>query len=243
VTDRVPVLEAAGLVAGYLPEVDVLRGVDAVLGETEIVAVLGPNGAGKSTLLKAMCGVLRPKQGKVTLRGVDITGWKPYDIARCGLSYVPQLNNVFPGMTVEENLQMGTVGRKGVNYGSRAGAVLELFPLLARRLRQHAGTMSGGERQMLAIAMALIPGPDVLILDEPSAGLAPAVVDLVFDRIGAVNKSGVAILMVEQNTRRALEFADRAYILDLGRNRLDGPGRALLADPQVGDLYLGKLKG
>ena len=234
-----PVLHAEGLTAGYVPEVDILSGVDAEVREGEIVTIVGPNGAGKSTLLKCVFGLLPPRTGRVLLRGEDITGERPHVITRRGMSYVPQLDNVFPTLTVEENLEMGAIAGRDVSRAERMDAMYELFPRLAERRRQPAGTMSGGERQMVAMARALMPGPDVLLLDEPSAGLAPAFVDAIFDQVLEVNRVGVTVLMVEQNARRALAMSHRGYVLDLGSNRFEGPGRELLEDPKVAELYLG----
>jgi ABC-type branched-subunit amino acid transport system ATPase component len=228
-----------GLVAGYLPEVNVLNGVDLFVADGEIVTIVGPNGAGKSTLIKAVIGHLRPRAGHVLLRGRDIVGDRPHSIIRRGASYVPQLGNVFATLSVEENLEMGAVGRRGLDVRSRIDVMYALFPLLAERRRQKAGSMSGGERQMVAMARALIPEPTILLLDEPSAGLAPRFVDAIFTKIVEINRTGVTILMVEQNARRALAMSHRGYVLDLGRNRFEGPGRDLLNDPKVGELYLG----
>jgi ABC-type branched-subunit amino acid transport system ATPase component len=237
--ERPAVLQATGLVAGYVPEVDILAGVDAVVHEGEIVTIVGPNGAGKSTLLKCMFGLLPPRSGRVVLRDEDITGRRPHVITRRGMSYVPQLDNVFPNLTVEENLEMGAIAGRDGDMRERMDAMYELFPRLAERRRQAAGTMSGGERQMVAMARALMPGPEVLLLDEPSAGLAPAFVDAIFEKVLDVNRVGVTVLMVEQNARRALAMSHRGYVLDLGRNRFEGPGRELLEDPKVAELYLG----
>jgi neutral amino acid transport system ATP-binding protein len=228
------VLETRGLVAGYVPEVDILRGVDVGVGRDEIVAVVGPNGAGKSTLIRALIGLLRPRSGNVILRGEDVTGLRPHLLVRKGVGYVAQRDNVFPSLTVEENLELGTD-----RPDERIPAMWELFPRLRERRRQQAGTLSGGERQMLALARALVGEPDLLLLDEPSAGLAPQLVDLIFDKIVEIRASGVPVLMVEQNARRALALATRGYVLDLGRNRFEGRGDALLHDPKVVELYLG----
>jgi neutral amino acid transport system ATP-binding protein len=232
-------LAAEGLVAGYLPEVDILNGVDLAIDAGEIVTVLGPNGAGKSTLAKTIFGLLRPRRGSVTLRGAPITGLKPSQITRKGVGYVPQLANVFPSMTVQENLELGLTPRGTGDARQRFAAMYALFPRLAERRRQVTGTMSGGERQMVAMARALMPEPDVLLLDEPSAGLAPIFVDAMFEQIARVNAVGVTILMVEQNARRALEMSHRGYVLELGRNRYQGAAQALLDDPRVAELYLG----
>ena len=234
-----PVLRAEGLVAGYVPEVDILSGVNAEVREGEIVTIVGPNGAGKSTLIKCVFGLLPPRAGRVLLRDEDITGERPHVITRRGMSYVPQLDNVFPTLTVEENLEMGAIAARGTDRGERMAAMYDLFPRLAERRRQPAGTMSGGERQMVAMARALMPNPTVLLLDEPSAGLAPAFVDAIFDQVLEVNRVGVTVLMVEQNARRALAMSHRGYVLDLGSNRFEGPGRELLEDPKVAELYLG----
>ncbi len=186
-----------------------------------------------------MFGLLRPRAGRVVLRGDDVAGTKTHAIARAGVSYVPQLDNVFPSLTVEENLAIGALARSGVGADERAETLYATFPRLAERRRQVVGTMSGGERQMVAMARALMPDPQILLLDEPSAGLAPAFVDVVFEQVVEINRAGVTVLMVEQNARRALAMSARGYVLDLGRNRFEGPGRALLEDPRVAELYLG----
>jgi neutral amino acid transport system ATP-binding protein len=232
-----PLLAAEGLVAGYVPEVDILDDVSLAVEEGEIVTVVGPNGAGKSTLIRTIFGLLRPRAGRVTLKGEDLTGLQPHAIARRGMSYVPQLDNVFPSLSVAENLEMGSLERSRTR--ERVAAMYELFPRLGERRGQAAGTMSGGERQMLAMARALMPDPLLLLLDEPSAGLAPAFVEATFAQVREINAAGVTVVMVEQNARRALAMSDRGYVLDLGRNRFQGAGRDLLDDPQVAELYLG----
>jgi neutral amino acid transport system ATP-binding protein len=231
------VLAVEDLVAGYVPEVDILTGVDLTVRDGEIVTVIGPNGAGKSTLIKSIFGLLPPREGRVVMRGEDLTGLRPHLITRRGMSYVPQLDNVFQSLTVEENLQMGALERRTAR--ERMNAMYELFPRLGERRRQVAGTMSGGERQMLAMARALMPGPQILLLDEPSAGLAPAFVEAIFDKIAEINRHGVTLVMVEQNARRALGMSTRGYVLDLGQNRFEGKGEELLHDPKVAELYLG----
>jgi neutral amino acid transport system ATP-binding protein len=233
-----PVLETRGLVAGYVPDVDILHGVDVRLLPGEIVTIVGPNGAGKSTLIRAAVGLLRPRTGRVLFRGADITGERPHRIVRRGVGYVGQRDNVFPTMSVEENLELGTRSSRAAT-AERLPEIFELFPRLAERRRQAAGTLSGGERQMLAMARALTARPELLLLDEPSAGLSPQFIDAIFDKIAEVNAAGIPILMVEQNARRALAMSDRGYVLDLGRNRFEGRGRELLHDPKVVDLYLG----
>ena len=209
------------------------------MGRGEIVTIVGPNGAGKSTLIKAVIGLLRPWAGRILLRGEDLTGRKPHAIVAQGVGYVAQRQNVFPTMTVAENLELGGLALREGTVASSQAETLELFPRLQERRRQLAGTLSGGERQMLAMARALMARPDVLLLDEPSAGLAPMAVDAIFERIASINAAGVAILMVEQNARRALAMSHRGYVLDTGRNRFEGPGLELLANPEVVDLYLG----
>jgi branched-chain amino acid transport system ATP-binding protein len=231
------VLHAEDLVAGYVPEVDILNGVSLEVKEGEVVTVIGPNGAGKSTLIKTIFGLLRPRRGRVRLRDKEITGRKPHDITRSRMSYVPQLDNVFPSLSVTENLEMGSLDSSRTQQ--QIERMSELFPRLGERTEQVVGTMSGGERQMVAMARALMPDPQVLLLDEPSAGLAPAFVDAIFDKVEEINRTGVTIVMVEQNARRALGMSSRGYVLDVGTNRFQGTGRELLEDPKVADLYLG----
>jgi neutral amino acid transport system ATP-binding protein len=231
------VLATEDLVAGYVPEVDILNGVSIVVRDGEIVTVIGPNGAGKSTLVKAIFGLLRPRGGQIVFRGEDISGRHPHDITHLGLSYVPQLDNVFPSLSVADNLEMGSLDRS--TSAEQIARMYELFPRLGERRSQVAGTMSGGERQMLAMARALMPDPHVLLLDEPSAGLAPAFVEAIFEKIEDINGAGVTIVMVEQNARRALGMSSRGYVLDVGTNRFEGPGNELLEDPKVAELYLG----
>ncbi len=230
-------LSTDGLFAGYVPEVDILNGVSFDVREGEIVTVVGPNGAGKSTLIKTIFGLLKPREGRVLFRGEDIAGHKPHTITRKGMSYVPQLDNVFQSLTVDENLELGALERSRAD--ERMSHMHELFPRLGERRTQVTGTMSGGERQMVAMARALMPDPQVLLLDEPSAGLAPAFVDAIFEKIAEINRSGVTIVMVEQNARRALAMSNRGYVLDLGANRFEGTGQELLSDPKVAELYLG----
>jgi len=233
-------LAAEDLVAGYLPEVSILHGCTLTLAGGELVGVIGPNGAGKSTLLKAMFGLLHVRSGTVYLRGSTITNRSAHALVSLGVGYVPQARNVFGTLTVEENLEMGTYLRPR-QYTERFADVAGLFPLLAERRRQKAGSLSGGERQMLAMGRALMMSPSVLLLDEPSAGLSPRMQDEVFDRIRQVNEAGVSIVIVEQNARRCLQIADRGYVLDQGRNAFTGTGRELLDDPKVIECYLGTL--
>jgi ABC-type branched-subunit amino acid transport system ATPase component len=231
------VLQTQDLIAGYIPEADILNGASIVVREGEIVTIVGPNGAGKSTLMKTVFGLLHPREGSISFRGSEIAGRKPHDITRLGLSYVPQLNNVFKSLSVEETLEMGSLDSS--RTAEQKELMYELFPRLGERKSQAAGTMSGGERQMVAMAKALMPDPHVLLLDEPSAGLAPAFVDAIFEKTQEVNRNGVTVMMVEQNARRALAMSDRGYVLDLGKDRFEGPGQELLDDPKVAELYLG----
>lgn len=230
-------LETVALRAGY-GELDVLHEVSLTVAPGGFVTVIGPNGAGKSTLLKAIYGLADTRGGRVLFEGRDVAARGPHELTRLGLNYVPQLDNVFPSMSVVENLEIGAVPLRARSE-ERLEAVLKMFPALDACRRQRAGTLSGGERQMLALARALMPSPRLLLLDEPSAALAPTVVDALFERLEAVNRAGVAILMVEQNARRSLGVCDYGYVLDMGRNRYEGPGQELLHDPKVVELYLG----
>lgn len=232
-----PLLAIEDAVAGY-GEMQVLKGVSLRVEEGEIVSIVGPNGAGKSTVMKLVFGLLKPWEGAVRFDGNDISGMPPERIVRRGLCYVPQVENVFPTLTVEENLEMGAFILDGP-VTERKERVFELFPRLAERRRQRAGKMSGGERQMVAMGRALMLDPKLLMLDEPSAGLAPLLVDMIFEKVADINRSGVTILMVEQNARKSLELAHRGYVLATGQNQVEGPGRELLADPEVARLYLG----
>lgn len=233
-------LNATGIRAGYLPGVDILRGVDLHVDEGELVGIIGPNGAGKSTLIKALFGLVAIREGSVTLREDDITNKAAHDLVKAGVGYVPQRANVFPSLTVEENLEMGLFTDPH-RWDERVPAVHELFPLLAKRADQKAGSLSGGERQMVAMGRALMTAPSLILLDEPSAGLSPANQELVFDTVRKIADSGVSILMVEQNARRCLEIADRGYVLDQGSNAYTDTGDALLHDENVIGLYLGTL--
>ena len=227
-------------VAGYLPGVNILNGCDLYAKEGEFVGIIGPNGAGKSTLLKALFGLVRIHTGTVTLRGEDITNMRADQLVRKGIGFVPQTNNVFPSLTIEENLQMGAF-QDPKKFEPRFEFVTSLFPALGDRRKQRAGSLSGGERQMVAMGRALMMEPSVLLLDEPSAGLSPALQDEVFVRARSINKSGVTVIMVEQNAARCLQVVDRGYVLDQGRNAYTGTGRELANDPKVIELYLGTL--
>ncbi len=231
------ILEVENLSAGY-GKLDILKGVGMRVKAGDIVSIIGPNGAGKSTLLKSIFGILKPRTGTIRLKGKDITGLNPDRIARHGISYVPQLNNVFPSMTIEENLQMGAFIRND-DFSQRMAEIYALFPVLSERKKQKAGQLSGGQRQMVAMGRALMVDPELLLLDEPSAGLAPNLVDMIFEKIQEVNATGVSIVIVEQNAREALKMSDHGYVLAMGKNVLDDTGRALLANEEVGRLYLG----
>jgi neutral amino acid transport system ATP-binding protein len=233
------VLETRELVAGYTTELNILSGVSIRVLAGEVVTVVGPNGAGKSTLMKAVIGLLKPRAGRVLLRDTDIVARRPHEIVRLGVGYVPQRENVFENMSVLENLKLGSVRQRGSGLTARIEELLALFPRLGERRRQIVGTMSGGERQMVAMARALMPKPEILLLDEPSAGLAPTFVQAMFQQVSDVNAAGVSILMVEQNARAALALSHRGYVLDLGRNAFEGSGRQLLDDPRLAELYLG----
>ncbi len=235
-----PLLEARDLVAGYVPEVDILTGCSLSLYEGELVGIIGPNGAGKSTLLKALFGLIPVRSGSVCLRGDDITARPAHELVSAGVGYVPQNNNIFPRLTVEENLEMGLYQRPK-RLAERLDFVCELFPLVKQRRRQRAGSLSGGERQMVAMGRALMMDPRVLLLDEPSAGLSPAYQDEVFIRCHQINRTGVSIVMVEQNARRCLQICHRGFVLDQGSNKYTGTGEELMNDPKVVELYLGTL--
>lgn len=230
-------LEARDIVAGY-GETEILHGVSLVVDEGEIVTVIGPNGCGKSTLMKSVVGLVPVRSGAVTFRGVDITDHAPERVVRAGLCYVPQSANVFPSLSIRENLEMGAFIR-GDDGQARIDEMFGLFPDLARRPKARAGSLSGGQRQMLALARALMLDPRLLLLDEPSAGLSPAIMGMVFERIREINATGVALLLVEQQAREALQLSDRGYVLSGGENRLEDHGPALLDNPEVARLYLG----
>src|SRR3954468_12129540 len=230
------------LVAGYVPGVNILNGCDFYVADGELVGIIGPNGAGKSTLLKAIFGLIKVTSGSITLRGENITGLKANRLVAQGVGFVPQTNNVFPSLTIEENLQMG-VYQAPKKFKQSFEFVTGLFPALGDRRSQRAGSLSGGERQMVAMGRALMMEPSVLLLDEPSAGLSPALQDEVFVRTRQINRAGVSVIMVEQNARRCLQICDRGYVLDQGRNAYTASGKDLINDPKVIELYLGTLAG
>ena len=233
-------VEIHDLIAGYVPGVDILRGASLHVGEAEMVGIIGPNGAGKSTLIKAVFGLVPIRSGTVTLAGDEITGTAGQELVRLGVGYVPQVRNVFGTLSVEENLRMGVFLRPE-RFASRRDEVYSLFPVLGDRRNQRAESLSGGQRQVLAMGRALMMEPSLLLLDEPSAGLSPAMQDEVFERIAAINDEGVSILIVEQNAHKALRICDRGYVLDQGVVAYTGTGAELLGDPKVIELYLGSL--
>lgn len=254
-----PLLSVENVVSGY-GETVILHGVSMSVEPEEIVTIIGPNGAGKSTLIKTVIGILKPRSGTVVFDGQDITGMKPERLALRGAAYVPQLENIFPSLTVYENLEMGAVVRRpglltrinrrllrepgprsytAAEFEDRVEHVLSIFPNLRPKAKEKAIQLSGGEQQMVALAKTLVLEPKILLIDEPSAGLAPNLVQSIFEKITDINEHGTAIVLVEQNAKKALEMADRGYVLDMGRNRYEGDGEALLHDPEVGSLYLG----
>ena len=268
-------LEASGVYSGY-GETEILHGVSLRVDAGEFVTIIGPNGAGKSTLVKTIIGLLKPRKGRITFDGREITGLNPEQLVPRGLAYVPQSNNTFPFLTVRENLEMGAITRRPGQLGKvsrmvgerlrpllgkvlrmpaeasrsredfteeefrrRVDEICSIFPNLRAKLDVKVSSMSGGEQQMVALAKTLVLDPTALLIDEPSAGLAPRLVQMVFQRVQAINDRGVAIVLVEQNAKKALAIADRGYVLEAGKNRYEGPGQALLHDPDVGRLYLG----
>ena len=233
------ILECNGLAAGYVKGLNILQGVDLVVNESEIVSIIGPNGAGKSTLLKAIMGLIKISGGRFYLNGNEKINLPTHKIAMEGVGYVPQVANVFPSLTIQENLEIGswTLNKKK----DKISDIFKQFPMLEERKKDKAGNLSGGQRQILALARALVTSPKILLLDEPSAGLSPVAINDVFQTIKEINLSGVAILLVEQNAKRALKFSNRGYVLDQGRNAYHGKGEDLLSDPKIIDLYLGKV--
>jgi ABC-type branched-subunit amino acid transport system ATPase component len=233
-------LTVTDLYAGYDGAL-VLRGVSMVARGDEIVSIIGPNGAGKSTFLKAIAGIIRPSRGSVVFGGDDVTRSRPDRLTRRGLGFVPQLDNVFPTLTVSENLHVGAQALRRSERRDAVAAVVEQFPLLRDRRRQRAGTLSGGQRKLLALGRALVGRPSLLLLDEPSAGLSPQAMDVVFAELEGIRDGGIGIVMVEQNARRALSLSARGYVLDMGKNAHEGTGAELLVDPRVAELYLGSM--
>ncbi len=234
------VIECNGIAAGYVKGLNILQGVDLIVHEKEIVSIIGPNGAGKSTLLKTIMGIINISGGRFFINGLEKTNTPTYQIVSEGVGYVPQVENVFPSLTIEENLEIGSWSIKD-NIKKSISKIFDDFPMLKERQKDKAGNLSGGQRQILALARALVTSPSILLLDEPSAGLSPVAIKEVFEIVKEINSRGVAILLVEQNATRALNFSDRGYVLDQGRNAYQGKGQELLNDPRVVDLYLGKL--
>ena len=234
------VVEVDAVTAGYLPGVNILNACSLIARQGELIGIIGPNGAGKSTLLKSIFGLVKVREGTIKLNGEEITNLKANKLVSKGVGFVPQTNNVFPSLTIQENLEMGMFQKpKGVK--ARLEYVTEIFPELKKRLGQRAGSLSGGERQMVAMSRALMMGPHVMLLDEPSAGLSPVRQDEAFLRVKEINRAGVTTIMVEQNARRCLQICDRGYVLDQGHDAYTGTGRDLLNDPKVIGLYLGTL--
>jgi len=238
VSDDIPVLDVRGLTAGY-SNVPVITDVSLKAYKGKVTAIVGPNGAGKSTLMKAIVGLIKCSSGSVRLNGTEVSGWAPERLVREGLAYVPQVVNVFPSLTIRENLEMGGYTRRS-GLHERIEHIYSLFPDLKQASSRPARTLSGGQRHMLAMARGLMTDPSILILDEPTAGLAPKYAAGIWDHVKIAQSTGVGIVIVEQNTRRTLASADWAYVLVLGRNRLEGPGAELLEDPEVAQLYIGK---
>ncbi len=232
-----PILEARAVSSGY-GTVEIVHDMDISLKRGELLSIVGPNGAGKSTLIKTLFGILKPMRGNILYRGADITGTDPTKLVSMGISYVPQMDNVFPSLTVQENLDMGAYVRKD-DYSDRLDEILEMFPHLRDRIDVKARKLSGGERQMLALGKTLMLDPEVMLIDEPSAGLAPALVEAILDKIKEINEKGTSIIVVEQNARKALQMAHRGIVMDMGRKRFEDEGVALLNNPEVGRSYLG----
>ena len=231
------VIECNGIAAGYVKGLNILQGIDMIINEKEIVSIIGPNGAGKSTLLKAIMGIINISGGRFFIDGVEKTNTPTHQIVKEGVGYVPQVENVFPSLTIEENLEIGS-WTIDTNIKQSITKIFDDFPMLKERRKDKAGNLSGGQRQILALARALTTSPKILLLDEPSAGLSPVAIKEVFEIVKEINSKGVAILLVEQNAKRALNFSDRGYVLDQGRNAYQGKGQELLNDPRVVDLSL-----
>jgi neutral amino acid transport system ATP-binding protein len=231
-------LTVENVYAGYIQDLNILQGVNFRVEAGELVTVIGPNGAGKSTLAKTIFGLLKPNEGQIIFKGENITGLKSNEIVKRGMCYVPQIVNIFSTLTIEENLEMGAFILSG-SCKKQKEVIYSMFPKLQERAKQKAGTLSGGERQMLAMGRALMLDPDLILLDEPSAALSPILVNNVFEQIKAINSTGKAIVLVEQNAIKALQMADRGYVLENGKDALEGKGEDLLNNPQVGELYLG----
>jgi len=233
-----PILALDGVVAGY-DEVEVLRGVSLAVRAGDVVSIIGANGAGKSTLLRTIFGMVRPRAGSIRLAGEEIAGREPVQVLRRGIGYVPQGRCNFPAMSVAENLEMGAYLRRDDRIRADIEALLARFPVLAAKREAPAGTLSGGQQQILEMAIALLLHPRLLLVDEPSLGLDPRMVELVFETILTINREGTTIVMVEQNAKKALSVSHHALVLELGRNRFEGTGQELLVNPEVRQHYLG----
>lgn len=231
-------LKADHIFSGY-GEKDILQGVSLHIEPSEIITIIGPNGAGKSTFLKTLAGLLKPHRGEILFQGEPIHGSRPSEITRKGICYVPQEENIFPNLSVAENLEMGSyVLQKG--WQQRQADAFHRFPILEKRKGVRAGALSGGERQMLAMGMALMVEPKLLLLDEPSAGLAPNLVEVIFQKVIEINQQGIAILMVEQNALESLKLSHRGYVMVMGKIRMEGSGKELTANPEIRESFLGR---
>jgi len=233
-------LQLANVHGGY-GEVKVLNGVDILVGEGEIVSVVGPNGSGKSTMMKAIFGLVKPEEGKIIYKGENITGLEPFEIVRRGICYVPQENNVFTSLTVDENLEMGAyILNQPQEVSKGKERVYGIFPLLKEKAKSQVATLSGGMRQMVAFGRALMLDPELVLMDEPSAGLAPMLVTETLMKLQEINERGKALLIIEQNVRRALELCHRGYVLDMGKTSMEGPGKELLSNRKIQEIYMGE---
>ncbi|HIH86707.1 MAG TPA: ABC transporter ATP-binding protein [Methanosarcinales archaeon] len=230
------ILRVEGVVSGYT-DIDILNGVSIHIEKGEIVSIIGPNGAGKSTLLKTIIGMLKPRSGSILFEGQDIAGMNTHNIVAKGMGFVPQEKNTFPSLSVMENLEMGAFLKDEI--GDVLDEVFDIFPVLRDKKHQRATTLSGGEIKMLAMGRAMMPEPQVLLLDEPTAGLSPKLREVVFEKIMDINGTGTTILMVEQNAKKALSISRRGYVLEMGENRFEGEGSTLLEDENILKLYLG----
>ena len=233
-----PLLEVKNVVSGY-GRTDVLHGVSITVGADEIVTIIGPNGAGKSTLFKTIMGYLVPSSGKIIFSEEDVTGLKPNEKVKKGIAYVPQLDNTFPSLTIRENLEMGAFSKDSETMKKGMERAYRAFPILGDRSNQRARNLSGGQRQMLAMSMALMTEPALLLLDEPSAGLSPKVADEVFNQIMSLHQKGIGILIIEQDAEKSLGISNRGYVLTMGQNHFDGSADTILNDPQIKEAFLG----
>lgn len=228
-------------VHGGYGEVKVLNGVDILVGEGEIVSVVGPNGSGKSTMMKAIFGLVKPEEGKIVYKGENITGLEPFEIVRRGICYVPQESNVFTSLTVDENLEMGAyILNQPQEVSKGKERVYGIFPLLKEKAKSQVATLSGGMRQMVAFGRALMLDPELVLMDEPSAGLAPRLVTEILMKLHEINERGKALLIIEQNVRRALELCHRGYVLDMGKTSMEGRGKELLLNRKIQEIYMGE---